>query len=181
MKATNKLIRRLIVGCSCICCRSRFTLQTFAIEGLKISVQSSNAVLSWPSTNTETYIVRYRPTLTPDSSWLTLTDFLAAASNTNITVFVHSNIVQYPPSSPGGGGGGGNIMPFVPGGMSGASSAPVSTTPDMLMVMPAGGSGSAAPLMIYPSGFDLSGFTIFDPATGESVSGNGYSVKAASM
>jgi len=106
--------------------------------------------------------------------------FLAAASDTNITVFVHSNIVQYPPASPGGGGSG-NISPFVPDGMGGASSEPVSTTPDMLMVMPAGGSSSAAPLMIYPSGFDLSGFTIFDPATGESVSGNGYSISAPSM
>jgi len=176
-----KTIRQAIIGAVALSFAS--AIQSFAIEGLQISVQSSNVVLSWPSVDdgSETYIVRYRPTLTPDSSWLTLTDYLAAASDTNITVFVHSNIVQYPPSSPGGGGGGGNIMPFVPGGMSGASSAPVSTTPDMLMVMPAGGSGSAAPLMIYPSGFDLSGFTIFDPATGESVSGNGYSVKAASM
>jgi len=170
--------QKILVGASCLLFIS--AIQTFAIEGLKISVQSSNVVLSWPSTNTETYIVQYRPTLTPESSWLTLTDYFAAASDTNITVFVHSNIVQYPPV-PAGGGGGGNISPMMQSGMSGASSAPVSTTPDMLMAMPAGGSGSAAPLMIYPSGFDLSGFTIFDPATGESVSGNGYSISAPSM
>ncbi len=135
----------------------------------------------WPSTNTETYIVRYRPTLTPDSSWLTLTDYLAAASDTNITVFVHSNIVQYPLVLGGGtNSGGGNIMPFAPNGMSGtASGSTATTTTDqgVLMAVPTDGSGSAAPLMIYPSGFDLSGFTIFDPATGESVSGNGYELR----
>ncbi|HEY5234300.1 MAG TPA: hypothetical protein VIK35_12270, partial [Verrucomicrobiae bacterium] len=120
---TSKTVRRLIVGCVFACCLSLSTVQSFAIEGLQLSIQSSNVVLSWPSTNTETYIVQYRPTLTPDSSWLTLTDFLAAASDTNITVFVHSNIVQYPPV-PAGGGGGGNISPMMQSGMSGASSAP---------------------------------------------------------
>ena len=49
MKATGKNIGRLIVGCAFACCLSLFTLQAFTIEGLKISVQSSNAVLSWPS------------------------------------------------------------------------------------------------------------------------------------
>ncbi len=171
-----KTIREAIIGAVALSFAS--AIQSFAVEGLQLSVQSSNVVLSWPSTNTETYIVRYRPTLTPDSSWLTLTDYFAAASDTNITVFVHSNIVQYPPSSPGGGGGG-NIMPD---GMSGAASGSSTTTDQgVLMAVPADGSGRAAPLMIYPSGFDLSGFTIFDPVTGESVSGNGYSVKAAPM
>ena len=42
--------------------------------------------------------------------------------------------------------------------------------------MPADGSGTAAPLAIYPVGFNLSGFIIFDPATGQWVSGNGYVV-----
>jgi hypothetical protein len=36
------------------------------------------------------------------------------------------------------------------------------------------------PLALYPPGFDLSGFLIYDPATGESVSGNDYSVKSLS-
>ena len=34
-----------------------------AIEGLKISVHSSNVVLSWPSTSNETYIVQYNMSL----------------------------------------------------------------------------------------------------------------------
>jgi hypothetical protein len=90
MKATGKIIGRLIVGCAFACCLSLFTLQTFAIEGLKISVQSTNAVLSWPSTNIETYMVQYRPTVNLNSSWLTLTDNFSAANNTNLTSFLHS-------------------------------------------------------------------------------------------
>jgi hypothetical protein len=34
------------------------------------------------------------------------------------------------------------------------------------------------PLAIFPPGFDLSGFVIFDPATGERISGNGRTGKA---
>jgi hypothetical protein len=175
-----KNIRQAIIGAVALSFAS--AIHTFAIEGLKISVQSSNAVLSWPSTNTETYIVQYRPTLTPDSSWQTLADNLAAANSTNITRFVHSNSVQYAPA--GSGGGGGNIALLAPSGMSDASSmmsATATATPAMPMAIPANGSGGAVPLAIYPPGFDLSGFTIFDPVTGESVSGNGYSVSPSLM
>ena len=35
-------------------------------------------------------------------------------------------------------------------------------------------------IAIYPPGFDLSGFLILDQATGETVSGAGYSIKASS-
>jgi hypothetical protein len=94
MKATGKIIGRLIVGCAFACCLSLFTLHSFAIEGLKISIRSTNAVLSWPSTNLETYIVQYRSNLTAASPWLTLTDNLHAASNTNLTVYLHSNGVS---------------------------------------------------------------------------------------
>jgi hypothetical protein len=90
MKATGKIIGRLIMGCAFACCLSLFTLQAFAIEGLKISVQSTNTVLSWPSTNIETYVVQYRPTLDLNSPWQTLVDNLSAASDTNLTSFQHS-------------------------------------------------------------------------------------------
>jgi hypothetical protein len=93
MKATGNIIGRLIVGCAFACCMSLFTLQSFAIEGLKISVQSTIAVLLWPSTNIETYIVQYRSNLNAASSWLTLTDHFSATPNTNTTRFVHSNNV----------------------------------------------------------------------------------------
>ena len=111
MKATRKIVGRLIAGCVLTCCLSLSTLQTFAIEGLKVSVESTNAVLSWPSTNIETYIVQYRSNLNASSSWLTLTDFLSAASFSNITSFVHSNSVFYPPLVSGGTNGGGSLDP----------------------------------------------------------------------
>jgi hypothetical protein len=150
-------------------------VHTFAIEGLQLSVQSSNVVLSWPSVDdgSETYLVQYRQTLNATDSWQTLADYLPAAGDTNMTCFVHSNIVQYPQVELGGGG---NISP--PGSMdssSGTGSA-AAVAPPMPMAIPANGSGDAVPLAIYPPGFDFSGFVIFDPATGESVSGNGYSV-----
>jgi hypothetical protein len=59
----------------------------------------------------ETYIVQYRSNLNASSSWLTLTDYLSAASSTNITSFVNSNSVTYPPLVSGGTNGGGSIDP----------------------------------------------------------------------
>lgn len=69
---------------------------TLAIEGLKLSVQCSDVVLSWPSsdTNNQYFLVQYRPTLDPADQWQTLASWLPAAYGTNRTYFVHSNIVQ---------------------------------------------------------------------------------------
>lgn len=61
-------------------------VQTFAIEGLKLSLQCSNVVLSWPSMEGETYIVQYRPTLRANDPWRTLTSSLPAGTGTNITL-----------------------------------------------------------------------------------------------
>ena len=72
------------------------TTSTFAIEGLKLKIRCPDVVLSWPSTNGETYIVQYRPTLDTNSSWITLTNFMPPASGTNLTLFVHSNRVSCP-------------------------------------------------------------------------------------
>jgi hypothetical protein len=68
--------------------------QTWAIEGLNVSVQSSNVVLSWPSVASETYIVQYRPSLGGTSSWQTLTSVLPAAVGTNLIFYVHSDAVS---------------------------------------------------------------------------------------
>ena len=95
MKANGTLIGRLIVGCALACCLTSFTNQSFAIEGIQVSIQSSNVVLSWPSDPSETYVVQYRPSLLSTNGWQTLTNSLAAATDTNITYFVHSNSVQY--------------------------------------------------------------------------------------
>lgn len=65
-----------------------FAAQSVAIEGLKLSVQSTNAVLSWPSTNGETYIVQYRPVLNTNAGWTTITNYFSAATGTNFTSLV---------------------------------------------------------------------------------------------
>lgn len=75
-------------------------VHSFAIEGLKVSVQSTNVALSWPSTNDETYLVQYQPALNATSSWTMLTN-LFPASATNLTVFVHSNVVSGGPGRTG--------------------------------------------------------------------------------
>jgi hypothetical protein len=89
---------------------------TFAIEGLQVSVQSSNAILSWPSMTNETYIAQYRQTLVATDSWVTLTNYLPAANATNLTFFVHSNSVKSPSGFGGGGGSGGGGGIPMPGG-----------------------------------------------------------------
>lgn len=82
-----------------------------AIEGLQITVQYPNAVLSWPSVVGETYQVFYRPTLNPDTPWVSLASGLPAAAGANSTTFMHSGIVVIPMDTGSGGGGG---VPPVP-------------------------------------------------------------------
>lgn len=170
------IIGRLIVGCVLACCLSRLSSKAFAIEGLKISVQSTNVVLSWPSVDdgSETYIIQYRPTLDTNSSWLTLTDNFPAALNTNLTFFIHTNGANYTGLESGGDTNGDGGIPPLPDDSQAASA------PATIMAMPANGSGEAVPLAIYPIGFDLSGLVIFDPATGEWISGKGYTISSSS-
>jgi hypothetical protein len=129
-----------------------------AIEGLKIAVRCPDVILGWPSAAGETYIVQYRPTLDDSASWLMLTNSLPATDNTNWTVFVHSNQVQCPAF----------------GSMSLPSISAQTSLPPVPLAFPVDGSGSPAPLNIYPPGFDLSGFIILDPQTGESINGAGW-------
>jgi hypothetical protein len=111
MKAMNKIITRLTVGCV-FACYLLLNISSFAIEGLKVSVQGTNAVLSWPSATNETYVAQYRSNLNATSSWVTLTNYLSAATASNLTFFIHSNSVTYPPILVGGGtNGGGSINP----------------------------------------------------------------------
>lgn len=81
MKKLNGIIAVLILLAS--------NISSFAIEGLKISVQSTNAVLSWPSATNETYIAQYRQILN-SGSWLTLTNYLSAVTNATTTTFSNS-------------------------------------------------------------------------------------------
>jgi hypothetical protein len=101
----------------------------FAIEGLQVSVQNTNVVLSWPSDPSETYVIQYRSSLTSTDGWQTLTASWPADVSSNLTFFVHTNGVNYGYSttnsgSGGGGGssGGGGLIPPGSGGGSGGGS-----------------------------------------------------------
>ncbi len=166
MKAT---IQGIITAASCLLLTS--TTRIFAIEGLQLSVQCSNVVLRWPSVEQETYVVQYRPTLDPGTPWQTLTSSLPADLGTNLTFFVHSNIVQHPNC-----GGGGSFSSF-------ASSSAGRDKFDPLgylfalgipLAMPVSSPGDTVPVVLYPPGFEFSGFLIFDPATEEWIDGSGY-------
>jgi hypothetical protein len=142
-------------------------VHTFAIEGLQVSVQCSNVVLSWPSADGETYIVQYRQTLDPSDSWQTLTNYFPNTSGTNVTAYIHSNVVQNPCNCGG--------SSFAAMSSSQNTLALAAAEPFVPMAIPTNGAGGAVPLALYPPGFDLSGFLILDPFTGESVSGSEYS------
>ena len=150
-------------------------IKTFAVEGLKISVQSgTNVVLYWPSTDSEYYLIQYRPSLDPSTPWQTLGDYYYGASGTNITSFVHTDIVRYPALASGSGTNTPNISPMSMSTMSSSTDSSSLSDSSAPMPMVVNAAGNAVPLALYPSGFYLSGLTIFDPVTGESVSGDGY-------
>jgi hypothetical protein len=78
-------------------------IKSHAIEGLQLSIQGSNVVLSWPSAPGESYIVEYRPALDSSVYWQQLTnEYPADTSGSNITQFVDSNAVihVYPATQP---------------------------------------------------------------------------------
>jgi hypothetical protein len=168
-----KIINQVILGAVALSFAS--AIHTFAIEGLQVSVQCSNVVLSWPSIEGKNYIVQYRQTLNSTDSWQTLTSSWPAAAGANVTVFVHSNIVQHPNC-----GSGGSFARMFSSGNT-VASASIRLIEPGPMVIPANGSGGAVPLALYPPGIDLSGLVIFDPMTGESLNGAGYTTRAASL
>ena len=151
--------------------------QSHAIEGLRISVQCPDVILGWPSNPGENYIVQWRSTLDPSTPWVTLTNSLPADWTTNWTIFVHSNQVQCASGGTNGYSGSGEGSPPAPGDAATATSNLLVSEP---MVRRADGSGSTVPLCIYPPGIDLSPFIIFDPSTGEWMSGSGYTVSRSS-
>ena len=72
-------------------------LDSRAVDNLRISIVSSNVVLSWPSATGETYLVEYRERFIPESPWKLLASNHFAATGTNWTTFTHPNIVVFPP------------------------------------------------------------------------------------
>lgn len=153
-----RIINQGIVGAVALFLAS--AVHTFAIEGLQLSVQCSNVVLSWPSTNDEIYIVQYRPTLDPGNSWQTLTSSLPSDIGTNLTFFIHSNIVQNPNC-------GGSFAAMGENGDGSASLEGGTSESTEPLALRADGSSTPVPLKLYPPGFDLSGFLIFDPVSSE--------------
>jgi hypothetical protein len=170
MKAT---IRGIILTATGLLFAS--VIHTHAIEGLKLSVQCSNVVLSWPSASDETYIVQYRLTLDTSTPWQTLTSSLPAAAGTNLTFYVHSNIVQYPNC-----GGGDSFAAMSGGGTGDTSKESSDSKPSAPLAMRADDVSSAVPLVLYPPGYDLSGFLIYDPTTDEWIKGSAQSRDALS-
>ena len=150
---------RILASIACLLFAS--TVPTFAIEGLKIKVHCPDVWLSWPSVDGETYIVQYRPTLDTNDTWVTLTNSLPADTGTNLTMFVHSNMVDCPPGQIFGmmSSGGGSGESF---SLSDASE-PEDSKWTEPMVMPKDESSPPAPLQIFPQGIDLSGWIIIWP------------------
>lgn len=155
-----KTIRQAVLGAVVLLFAS--AVHSLAITNTAITVSSgTNIVLYWPSYGYETYLIQYRQTLSATDSWSQLTNAYYA-NGTNFTTYTLYGVVPSPASGGSGGGGSGTNPP--------------PPLPDQPMVAPANGTGSAVPLALYPPGFNLTGFNIFDPATGDWVSGNGETV-----
>jgi Bacterial Ig domain/Bacterial TSP3 repeat len=62
-----------------------------------IAVQATNIVLNWQSASNRIYMIEQRPTLTSDSYWTQLTNYVLSAASTNITSLVLTNLIQQQP------------------------------------------------------------------------------------
>ena len=152
-----------------VCLLFATAVHTYAIEGLQLFLQCSNVVLTWPSVEGETYIVQYRPTLDTNSTWETLASSLPAEIGMTNTTFVHSNAVIMAVCD-----GGGSFATMSYGGNETSLTATIveDDTPTEPVVISTNGVGSPVPLRLFPPGFDLSGYYIYDPSSDKLVSGS---------
>lgn len=132
-----------------------------AVGDLQISLQGTNVVLSWASTNSDYYLVQYSTNLSASHPWQTLTNWMPGSDGTN-TVFVHSGAFQIPTASP-------SLL-----GYNDLLSAQTLGQEEISLAMRADDPNSAAPVFLYPPGFDFSGFLLYDPETQTWRSGNGF-------
>ncbi len=139
-----------------------------AITNTAIAVSGTNIILSWPSYGYENYLIQYRQTLNPSDSWSALTNAYPANS-TNRTTFTIYGVVPLQGGSGSSFSSGSGSTPSP--NFSRSSTMAMTTEP---LAVPVDGSGGAVPVAIFPPGFDFSNFNIFDPVSGESVSGIGY-------
>jgi hypothetical protein len=116
MKASGKIIGRLIVGYLFACCAlqnanaqpippggggggtggGEYTNSYFSgviNTNFLISVQDTNIVLNWRSSTNKIFLLENRATLT-GSTWGELTNYYLSAPKTNWTRFVHTNIAK---------------------------------------------------------------------------------------
>ncbi len=91
-----KTKKEVIIGALALLLAS--AVHTVAIEGIQIAVKCRDVILSWPSDefSGETYLVQYRADLVSTNPWTTLTNFMPPDAGTNLTFFIHSNIVVHP-------------------------------------------------------------------------------------
>ncbi|MBQ7589421.1 MAG: hypothetical protein IJU47_01880 [Verrucomicrobia bacterium] len=132
-----------------------------AVGDLQISLQGTNVVLSWASTNSDYYLVQYSTNLHSSHPWQTLTNWMPGSDGTN-TVFVHSGAFHVPTVSP-------DSL-----GYNDLLSAQTLNQEEVPLAMRANDPDSAAPVFLYPPGFDFSGFLLYDPVTQTWHSGNGF-------
>ena len=105
---------------------------SLAIEGLQISLQSPDVVLSWPSHGYEHYLIQYRPTLDTNTPWAELTNNYPANS-TNQTTFTI-----------------GGVLPAGDSMLENAAAQFVQVEQTILMAKPKNGLGATVPLNLYP-------------------------------
>jgi hypothetical protein len=154
-----KTTRCAIIGAVALLFAS--AISSSAITNTAIAVSGTNIILSWPSFGYESYLVQYRQTLDPSDSWSALTNAYHANSTNRTTLTLRGAV-----TAPGGGGGQFMMMSSSMNVSSLMASGP--------LAIPLDGSGGGVPVAIYPPGFDFSNFNIFDPVTGDSVSGADY-------
>jgi hypothetical protein len=149
------------------------TPQAFAVVDQTLQIQGTNLVLSWPSPGGyQQYLIQYRETLDPSTPWTQLTNAYPANS-TNRTTYTIYGVVPLLSSASGGGGTNSEAPPEP---MSAATSGPAEP-----MVARADGTGSIVPLALYPPGFDLADFVIYDPAASDWVNGSAYTCPSLSL
>jgi hypothetical protein len=138
-------------------------VQTLAVEELKVSVQCTNVVLSWPCLDdgSESFIIQYRPTLSATDTWQTLEMSLPSVWGTNTMFYTHYGVITNPVNC----NGDGLAMMAISEESETVSSEPVAT--------PLTG-GDSAPVKLFPTGFDFSNFVICVPGTEGFLSGNEF-------
>jgi hypothetical protein len=99
---------------SVVLCVGALQQACLGVSGVRLSVQNPDVHLRWPSTPGQTFVIGYRSSLNPGSTWTLLETVYPAAAGTE-TAYAHHGIVVFP-NPAGGGSGGGSGGPPPPSG-----------------------------------------------------------------